>query len=237
MSAIDRLTIVGTSHIAPQSLKDVEDTIIAQEPDIVALELDKKRLFALLNPQADKTPRWRDYKHVGLKGYLFARLGAWAEKKLGAKVGVSPGSEMLAGLRAAQQTGARVSLIDQDIEITLKKFSKALTWREKWHFFVDIIKGVVFRKGIEFDLSSVPSQEIITKLTSDVKERYPSIYRVLIDDRNKLMAKRLARLLHANPETRIVAVVGAGHVEEIKALVKKHLNRIASSHTKRDEPS
>ncbi len=46
------LTILGTSHIAKQSLKDVEDAIIKAKPGIVALELDRKRLAALL----DKNP-------------------------------------------------------------------------------------------------------------------------------------------------------------------------------------
>lgn len=217
-----RLKIIGTSHIAAQSLKEVEDTILDEQPDIVAIELDRKRLYALLNPQ-QQTPRFRDMRHVGLKGYLFARLGAWAEKKLGAKVGVSPGAEMLAALKAAQQVNAKVALIDQDIEITLRKFSNALTWKEKWHFVVDLFKGVFFRKGITFDLSTVPSQKTIAKLIKDVKDRYPNIYRVLVHERNEFMAKRLAQLLTHYPDDTILAVVGAGHQKEIRALVKKHL--------------
>lgn len=216
------LTIIGTSHIAPESLKKVEETILKDEPGIVAIELDKKRLYALLHPQRGP-PRYRDYKHIGLKGYLFARIGAWAEKKLGAKVGVSPGAEMLTAVSAAQRVGAKVALIDQDIEITLRNFSKGLTWKEKWNFIVDLFKGLVFRKGIKFDLAKVPSQKVINKLVKEVKQRYPSVYKTLIDDRNKIMAKRLANLRKTYPDEKIIAVVGAGHQKEIKQLVQKHL--------------
>jgi len=127
---VARLKIIGTSHISPESLKKVQQVILKEKPNIVAIELDKKRLIALL--QKGKTgPRLRDIKRVGLKGWLFAIIGAWVERKLGAKVGVTPGSEMTAAISAARQVGAKVALIDQDIEITLRNFSKALTWKEK----------------------------------------------------------------------------------------------------------
>ena len=65
------LTILGTSHIAKQSLKDVEDAIIKAKPGIVALELDRKRLAALLDKNPPKV-RLRDIRRVGIKGFLFS---------------------------------------------------------------------------------------------------------------------------------------------------------------------
>ena len=41
------LTIIGTSHIARQSLQEVTATIEKEKPDIIALELDKRRFYAL----------------------------------------------------------------------------------------------------------------------------------------------------------------------------------------------
>ena len=77
---------------------------------------------------------------------MFAQIGAWAERKLGAKVGVSPGSEMLKAIAAAQQIGAKIALIDQDIEITLRKFSKSLSWKEWMQIYLksrDSIQKVI----------------------------------------------------------------------------------------------
>lgn len=220
------LTIIGTSHIAPESLKQVEEIIIKQEPGIIALELDKKRLEGLLSKKREKI-RWRDIKRIGIKGFLFSLIGAWVEKKLGEKVGVSPGSEMIEAFRLAKKMNARVALIDQDIETTLKNFSKALTWKEKWHFLVDIIKALIFRKSeISFDLRTVPTQATINTLIKKVKKRYPSIYRVLITDRNKVMSINLAKLVQAFPGISIVAVVGAGHEQEIMKLFRQELSNI-----------
>ena len=217
------LTIIGTSHIAKQSIKEVQKVILKEEPDIVALELDKKRLAALLSEKKGKISI-KDIKHVGLKGWIFSIIGAWVEKKLGDQVGVRPGSDMVAAFKAARKAKAKVALIDQDIEVTLRHFSKELSWREKWNFFVDIIKGLVFRKTeIGFDLSTVPTQATISKLIKKVKKRYPNIYKVLIVERNKVMASNLTSLLIQFPDDKIVAIVGAGHEKDILDIVKRKL--------------
>ena len=218
------LKIIGTSHIALQSVKEVEKIIIKEEPDIVALELDKKRLGALLSDKKPEKIRVKDIKRVGFKGWLFSVIGAWVEKKLGDQVGVSPGSDMLAAFKAARKVKARIALIDQDIEVTLKHFSKELSWKEKWRFLVDIVKGVIFRKTeIGFDLSTVPTQATISKLVKKVKKRYPNIYKVLITERNDVMAQNLTSLLIKFPEEKIIAIIGAGHEKDILDLVKRKL--------------
>jgi len=219
---VAKVKIIGTSHISPESLEKVEKVILERKPGIVAIELDRKRLLALLSKDKHK-PGFRDIKKLGFKGWLFALIGAWAERKLGAKVGVSPGAEMLKAVETAQKTGAKIALIDQDIEITLKRFSKELTWKEKGRFIADIFKGVVLRKGIEFDLAKVPSQKLITKLIEDVRKRYPNVYKVLVAERNEFMAKRLAAIMKHYPEELIVAVVGAGHEKEITRLLKSYI--------------
>ena len=217
------LIIIGTSHIAPQSLKEVESTILNEIPDIVALELDRKRLSALVGNISRKL-RWKDVWRVGIKGFLFSMIGAWVEQKLGQKTGVAPGSEMLLAFKTAQKVNARVALIDQDIEFTLKRFSKELSWKEKWFFLVDLFRGLILRKSdIDFDLAKVPKQETITRLIKQVKKRYPNVYKVLVTERNSFMAAGLAHLLQSFPEKKIVAVVGAGHEKDIVGLVKQKL--------------
>ena len=227
------IKIIGTSHIAPQSVKMVEKIISEEVPDIVAVELDRKRLQALTH--GERKMRLRDARRVGLKGWLFALIGSWIERKLGSKVGVMPGDEMLRAMSVAQRVGARLALIDQDIEITLKRFSKALTWKEKWRFVVDIVKGLIFRKGIEFDLSKVPPKELITKLLDEVKVRYPNVHRVLVEERNVFMARALLQLGKRVPEGKIVAVVGAGHEDEIKRLLKMYLKQEILEGVKRSD--
>ena len=224
------LNIIGTSHIAKQSVNSVKNTILKEKPDIVALELDKNRLYGLMHDQKRKISISAIPK-IGFKGFLFSWIGSIIQKKLGDYVGVAPGSEMKTAVRLAKKQKARIALIDQNIEITLKRFSRALTWKEKWKLLVDIFNGVVLRKneleGLnikKFDLTKVPSQEIIKKLINKMRERYPNVCRVLIDERNKIMARNLSYLMKEHPEKNILAVVGAGHEEEIIELIKKDFN-------------
>jgi|TARA_Y100000310_G_scaffold199210_1_gene199184 pheromone shutdown-related protein TraB len=215
----NNLTIIGTSHIAKQSLDDVEKAIKEKKPDIIALELDRRRLYSLFK----KPGRIRvyDIKKIGIKGFLFSLIGAWAGKKLGKMVGVMPGSEMKKAVKLAKKNKIRIALIDQDIEITLKKFSKSLTWKEKWNFFVDVIKAIFVRKKIiEFDLTKVPSNKVIKKLVGQVKKRFPNVYNVLIEERNHIMAENLRKIMEKYPEKKILAIVGAGHEEDILNLIK-----------------
>ena len=218
----NNLTIIGTSHIAKESLEEVEKAIEEKSPDIIAIELDKNRLYGLFKKPGKI--RFHDIKRVGFKGFIFSIIGAWAEKKLGSMVGVTPGSEMKRAVILAKEKNIKIALIDQDIEITLKRFSKSLTWREKWNFIADIFKGFFGRKtdlGFEFDLSKVPSKKVIKQLIEKVRQRYPNIYRVLIEERNVVMAENLKRIMSRHPDKKILAIIGAGHEEEILQLIKK----------------
>ena len=158
-----------------------------------------------------------------MRGFLFATIASWVQRKIGSSIGLVPGADMLTAYKSAQAVGARVALIDRHIQVTLKKISARLTWREKWCFFVDILKAVFnVRPSISFDLSSVPDKEVISALMDEFKSRYPTLYDVLVVERNKHMSVHLARLIE-NSEGLVVAVVGAGHEEELQKLVDREL--------------
>ena len=217
----NNLTIIGTSHIAKQSLDEVNDAVAKINPDIIAIELDKRRIYALMHDEK-RRPRLSDIRHIGLKGFIFSIIGAWVEKKLGQLVGIKPGSEMKQAVKLAKKNKIRLALIDQDIEITLRRFSKTLTWKEKWNFLADIFKAVVLRKKeIDFDLRKVPDKKIIEKLMNQTRKRYPNIYKVLVTERNEVMANNLADLMEKNNDKKILAIVGAGHGEEILRIIKE----------------
>ena len=128
---------------------------------------------------------------------------------------------MLRAAHVAQEYHAKIALIDQPIDITLKRFSQRLTWKERFRFAGDLLKGIFKKEKIPFDLRKVPPQELIQKLVGDVKKRYPSVYTTLIAERNVYMAKRLHSLLK-NHEGVIVGIIGAGHEEEIVDLVRRY---------------
>ncbi|MGM5487649.1 MAG: TraB/GumN family protein [Nanobdellota archaeon] len=213
------IEIIGTSHIAQQSIDEISALIKEKQPDIVAVELDKKRLYALQNEIETKVSL-SDISRIGFQGFLFTLLGSWAQKKLGNIVGIKPGSDMLAAVKQAQKNGAKIALIDQDIERTLKNFSKQLTWKDKWNLAKDTFSGAYKKDLRQMDLSKVPPEELVEKLLRQVKDRYPSIHQVLIDDRNHHMVARLRRIQNQHPDAHILVVVGAGHKEGMKALLQ-----------------
>lgn len=224
---MNNLKIIGTSHIAKQSIEEIKKTVEEFQPDIMAVELDRQRAIALMQQQRSKMS-FRDIAKIGVKGYAFVKIGHYIQQKLGKVVGVSPGSEMKTALEIAYAKKLQVALIDQPINITLKNFSKELTWKEKGQFASDIIKGLLFPKrqmknyGLEeFDLRKVPEPQMILKIVGQMRKQYPSIYKTIISDRDKYMVKQLVKIMRENPEKKILAIVGAGHQEGMEKLLLK----------------
>jgi len=220
MQRYKKLTIIGTSHISIESVKQVKEKILKSEPDIVALELDRRRFQSLMYRKKRRS-RLRDLRQIGVTGFLFNLIGAWVENKLGKLVGVKPGSEMKEAAKAAYKVKADLALIDQDIIITLRKLSQRITWKEKFYFVWEVVSSIFKKPLVNFDLKKVPSKAVVKKMTAHVKKHYPNIYLTLIKERNEFMAKGLYKLMTTYPDKKIIAVVGAGHEEEMLDLVKK----------------
>lgn len=211
--------LIGTSHIAKDSIKRINEVFLAFQPEIICVELDKNRLQGLL------TNAKPDYSlsaigKYGLQGYLFAVIGGYVQKKLGNVVGIKPGSDMLTAVNLAKTNNRQLVLIDQDISITLKKFSQKFSFKEKLRLVYDIIKAP-FSKKMSFDLNKVPEHEMIAKLMEQMKDRYPNLYYVLVEERNHVMAKNIYSIMSKNPEKKILAVIGAGHEKEMMKLIKQ----------------
>jgi len=216
MQRYKNIVIIGTSHISIESIREVEAEIRKIEPEVVALELDRRRFLGLFAKKRHIS--LKDIKHMGIKGFLFNSLGYYIEKKLGKLVGVAPGSEMKKAVQIAKELNCKIALIDQDVSITLKKLTNKLTFKEKMNFLNDLIFGIFKREKIDFDLKKVPSKSIIKKLTEKLKKRYPNVYFVLVEDRNKYMAKNLYKLML--DYNSVVAIVGAGHEEDLIREIK-----------------
>jgi len=211
--------LIGTSHIAKRSVEKITHMFDEYNPDIVCVELDNARLHGLLtNAKPDYS--LSGIKKYGFQGYLFAVIGGFIQKKLGNSVGMKPGSDMLAAVNLAKSKNRQLELIDQDIGVTLKKFSKKFTLKEKFRLIWDIIRSP-FSERMKINLNDVPQEEIINKLLLQMKDRYPNLYFVLIEERNQIMAKNIYRLMSKYPDKRIVAVIGAGHEKEMLRLIKQ----------------
>ena len=220
------IKIIGTSHVAAESVREIEQAFAEWKPDIVAVELDHNRLVALWEKRSRRPSL--GMLRVGLSGFLFALIGSYVQRKIGSKVGMDPGGEMRRAVELAGQHGARIALIDQRVERTLYRFSQVLSWKEKLRIAKDIVRGVLFSKqeikrmGLEnIDFTKVPGKEVVKKLLDMVHKRYPNIYRVLVTERNVVMARKISHLRRIEPGKKILIVVGAGHVEGLTALLEQ----------------
>ena len=108
MHRLHNLTIIGTSHIAQQSIDEIKSTIEKEKPDIVAVELDKNRLYSLMQKEKQKHLSFRQIKSIGFSGFIFAVIGSYVQQKLGKIVQVQPGEDMLTAVKLAQKSKAKI---------------------------------------------------------------------------------------------------------------------------------
>lgn len=217
MHTIQNLIIIGTSHIAIESIEEVEKAIQELKPDIIALELDLKR-FKRLTSETKYKLKLSDIRQ---EGFLINLIGSYIERYLGKKVGVLPGSEMKKAIYLAKKNSIRIALIDQDVSLTLKRLKENFTLREKLKLIKTIFTAPFIVQKIKLDLRKVPEQKLINKLTLQVKRNYPSVYKVLIEERNIIMSARLIKLMQENKK--VLAIVGAGHVTGMEKIIKWNL--------------
>ena len=145
--------LVGTAHISKESVEDVRATIEQVRPDTVCVELCRARHQAMT--QADNWRKMDIFRVVRQRKavFLLAQLIMSSfYRRLGEKLGVQPGAEMLEGVRMAEQTGAQLVLADRDIEITLKRVWRYLGFWSKLKLAVQLMGGILFHEEIDTDM-------------------------------------------------------------------------------------
>jgi len=225
-----RLFIVGSSHIATESVKNVNLAFESFRPEIIAVELDRRRFETLFYKGKRKAPPISYMFKIGLFGYLFTLLGGYLQRTLGARIGTTPGIEMKTAAKLAAENNIPLALIDQDIEITLKNLSKQAGVLFILKVIYDMIAGGIKtlftrKKQIDlepFDLKSVPNERTIKKILKLFKSKYPKLYKALVEDRNIIMAEHLSSMI-LSTDKKIMAVVGAGHKQELYNLIKQKI--------------
>lgn len=196
--------IVGTAHVYEKSVIEVREAIRDEKPDIVALELDPVRLDALLH-QEDRKPTLREMKDFGFKNALLLLFMSYLQNKVSSETGIMAGREMIEAALEARSLGIPITLIDRDLRITIQKLMDKVGFKEKLMIFKDLILP-------EEEYSIDYAYENPAALIDEIKVKYPFIYEVLVDERDRYMAENLKRI----SKEKVLAIVGAGHVSGIK---------------------
>ena len=213
----DNIILIGTAHVSKESVKEVREAIQQYKPTVVAVELCQRRYDALT--QKDK---WENTPVTSLlksnNAYLMLAqtfLGS-IQRRLGKEQGVEPGAEMIEAMKEAKKQHIEVALVDRDISITLKRAWKKMGMREKFRLIWEFLKamiGVDEEELEELDLEELMDQDVISAMMEEFGKIAPSVTTVLIHERDTYIAKKIKE---ASTKGRIVAVVGAGHLQGIK---------------------
>ena len=208
------ILLVGTAHISPESVKLVKVVIEQEQPDCVCLELDDKRHQALTQKKQWQSLDLKEIiKNKQLSTLIVSLLMASYQKRLGGQMGVFPGAELLAAAQMANKYHIPISLCDRDIRITLRRAWKSTSFFKKGYLLTSLLASLFDKNDItEEKLAELKQKDVLSELMDEMGETLPDLKRVLIDERDIFLVEKIK----TSPGKRIVAVVGAGHVEGMK---------------------
>lgn len=206
------ITLIGTGHVFDLSSAVIR-VLDEKNPDVVCVELDKQRYNALQmrasNPDVYKNNR----KDLPLVYRMLSRF----QDSMASEYGVSAGDEMVTAINYASSRQIPVEFIDMNAQYLFTKMLKSMKLSEKLRLFLSGIGGFfVSKKRVEKELSRF--EQDFDSYIVQIGEKFPTIKRVLIDDRNSYMVQQLVDLNEKNE--RVVAVMGDGHVPGISELLK-----------------
>jgi pheromone shutdown-related protein TraB len=218
-----QIFLVGTAHVSRESVELVENTIRQTKPDAVAVELCKQRSEAILNEKKWEATEIEDVMKSGRTSLFLAQvLVANYQRRIGDRLGVKPGEEMVAALRAAKEVGARAEFVDRDIKVTLRRAAGRMTFREKAKILFDVVYGIIEGEEVDKELvERLKERDVLSEFIAELSADAPSIKEVLVDERDSYIAGKIA----AVDAKKIVAVVGAGHVEGIRRLLESNAEK------------
>ena len=142
------------------------------------------------------------------------------QAKLGKDLKVKPGAEMLAAVREAEKRDIPVVLADRPIDVTLRRAWAAMGIFEKFKLLGSLVSGVFSSETIsKEEIEQLKKTDVITELMNEMAREMPKAKHVLVDERDAYLAKKIKTA----QGKRILAVVGAGHVNGVKQWLKKKI--------------
>lgn len=207
------ILLLGTAHVSEESVKEVEDLIRKEIPDRVCIEIDKSRYTSLT-----KKSVWKDLSIPEVlkqkKGFLLLAnlvLSSF-QKRLGIDLGVKPGEEMIRAIEVSDELGIPYSFCDREIQTTLKRaWSKTGFWGKNKMLAAMISSVFVNEKLSKEEIEKLKEKSALQNMLEELSQFMPAVKTVLIDERDRFLATRIFN----SQGKKIVAVVGAGHVEGI----------------------
>jgi len=205
------IILVGTAHVSEASVTLVQETIAAERPDSVCIELDEARYQTIQDPKAWERTDVSQVIREKRVGFMLAQLVLSAyQKKMSKKLGTRVGGDMIQGIESAKEVGAEIVLADRSLQTTFLRLWRLLGMKEKFK----LLFGLMFGEeddGQEFteaDIQELLKQDMLEGLLGEVKDEFPVIGEVLINERDQYLASKIKTA----PGPKVLAVLGGAHV-------------------------
>jgi pheromone shutdown protein TraB len=203
--------IIGAAHVV--DLASPLRSALSQRPlDAIAVELDVERAASVLGPPTT------DRRSASAP--FIMKIWAAVQRRLGEEMGAGlPGAEMRTAAELARERGIPLLLVDDPIRETLARLVRSLSVRERVSLLFGAIVGLIVpTRLVERQLDRYADSP--DDYLSEVRRAYPTIARVLLDDRNEHMATRIATM-RTSGYGRIAAVVGDAHVSGLAEALRR----------------
>jgi pheromone shutdown-related protein TraB len=210
------ITLVGTGHVfnLSQALLNIFDD---KQPEILCVELDKQRYDAMMIKHTNPD----EYKDMKRDVPIIYKLLSRFQDGMAKEYGVIAGEEMLTAINYAKNHQLPVAFIDMNAQRLFSRMLKSMSFYERIKLMFSGFAGLfVNKKKVEKEIDKI--EENFDKYLEEIRKKFPTIKRVLIDERNQYMAKQLETV--SEKFNRVVAIVGDGHIPGLlEILTKKEL--------------
>lgn len=214
------VTILGTAHVSESSVNEVRRLSEELKPDTVCIELCETRMKSMKDPDVwKKQDIFKVFKERRMYLLLSSLILSSFQKKLG-QGKIKPGDEMRAAMEEGEKLGAKVVPIDREVQTTLKRSWGNVGLFSKIYLSSALLTSLVVKEDVDQQkIEEMKTDDALKDIFSQLPSRFDEVKKVIIDERDIYLAENIRR--NAKGSKRLLAVVGAGHLNGIMQYIEK----------------
>lgn len=207
------IILCGTAHISKESVDEVERLIRDEKPQRVCIEIDSQRFKTLKEGQDWSKLNIGQVLKNGQAFMMLASLVLSAyQRRLGMDVGTSQGQEMLIAADLCEELDIKYSFSDREIQTTLRRAWGRSGFFQKMKMLGALIGSAFTNEKLsEEELESLKQKSALQTMMDELADYLPAVKEVFIDERDQYLATNI----FLEKEEKVLAVVGAGHMDGI----------------------
>lgn len=206
---------MGTAHVSQASADEVSALIRSGEFDAVAIELCPSRYQSMIDPDSLAQMDLFQVLKQGKAGLVAANLALGAfQLRVAEESGIEPGAEMKVAINEARAADLPLMLIDRDVGTTLRRVYHNVPWWQRSSLVMGLLGSLISREKVTAeDIEKLKEGDVLASTFKEFAEESEAVYKPLITERDEYMALRLMQENAKGERRRVLAVVGAGHLQ------------------------